>query len=245
MLRWENISHRFGLNDVLEDIDIVLEKGKVISLVGPSGCGKSTLLNIAAGLFDPSQGELVNGFERLAIVFQDHRLLPWRRAVDNIAYGLKARGIAKNERHKIAGKLALRMGLDDDDLSKFPHELSGGMRQRVSLARALAVEPDLLLLDEPFSALDVGLRRDLQDLVVSLIAEHGLSGVFVTHDLSEALRLSDEIVVMAPDPGRIVYRQQIALPVVQRDETYVFQAVGELMQVSAVDAAFRIDEKAA
>ena len=119
------------------------------------------------------------------------------------------------------------------------------MRQRVSLARALAVAPDLLLLDEPFSALDVGLRRDLQDLVVSLISEHGLSGVFVTHDLSEALRLSDEIIVMAPDPGRIVYRQQIALPVVDRDETYVFQAVGELMQVPAVDAAFRIDEKAA
>ena len=245
MLRWENISHRFGFTDVLEDINIELEKGKVISLVGPSGCGKSTLLNIAADLFDPTDGELINTFERLSIVFQDHRLLPWRRGIDNIAYGLKARGMPKNQRHETARKLAYRMGLDDDDLTKFPHELSGGMRQRVSLARALAVDPDLLLLDEPFSALDVGLRRDLQDLVVSLISEHGLSGVFVTHDLSEALRLSDEIVVMAPDPGRIVYRQQIALPVVDRDETYVFQAVGELMQVPAVDAAFRIDEKAA
>ncbi|PIE16925.1 MAG: hypothetical protein CSA68_00310 [Rhodobacterales bacterium] len=245
MLHWQHISHRFGLTDVLEDIDLSLQKGRVLSLVGPSGCGKSTLLNIAAGLLDPTEGVLINEFERLAIVFQDHRLLPWRRGIDNIAYGLKARGMPKAERHAAARQLARRMGLDDEDISKFPHELSGGMRQRISLARALAVQPDLLLLDEPFSALDVGLRRDLQDLVVSLIAEHGLSGVFVTHDLSEALRVSDEIIVMAPDPGRIVYRQQIALPVAERDETYVFQAVGQLMQVPAVDAAFRVNEKAA
>jgi len=245
MLRWENINHRFGLTDVLEDINITVEKGRVLSLVGPSGCGKSTLLNIAADLLEPTEGVITNTFERLAIVFQDHRLLPWRRAIDNIAYGLKARGINRDSRHETARRLGHRMGLDDEDLTKFPHELSGGMRQRVSLARALAIDPDLLLLDEPFTALDVGLRRDLQDLVISLINEHGLSGVFVTHDLSEAVRLSDEIVVLAPDPGRIVYRQQIALPSTRRDETYVFRAVGELMQVPAVDAAFRIDEKAA
>lgn len=245
MLRWKNINHSFGLTEVLEDISLTLEKGKVLSLVGPSGCGKSTLLNIAADLIDPTEGEVSNSFERLAIVFQEHRLLPWRRAIDNISYGLKARGIAKLERYRIATKLATRMGLDTDDLTKFPHELSGGMRQRVSLARALAIEPDLLLLDEPFTALDVGLRRDLQDLVISLIGEHGLSGVFVTHDLSEAVRLSDEIVVLAPNPGRIVYRQKIVLPVAERDETYVFRAVGDLMQVPAVDAAFRVDEKAA
>ena len=245
MLRWENINHRFGLTDVLEDINLTVEKGRVLSLVGPSGCGKSTLLNIAADLLEPTEGVITNTFGRLAIVFQEHRLLPWRRAIDNIAYGLKARGINRDSRHETARRLGHRMGLDDEDLTKFPHELSGGMRQRVSLARALAIDPDLLLLDEPFTALDVGLRRDLQDLVISLINEHGLSGVFVTHDLSEAVRLSDEIVVLAPDPGRIVYRQQISLPSIRRDETYVFRAVGELMQVPAVDAAFRIDEKAA
>lgn len=245
MLRWENINHSFGLTDVLEDINLKVEKGRVLSLVGPSGCGKSTLLNIAANLLEPSEGVVSNSFERLAIVFQEHRLLPWRRALDNIAYGLKARGVARSNRHQEARRLGHRMGLDDEDLTKFPHELSGGMRQRVSLARALAVQPDLLLLDEPFTALDVGLRRDLQDLVISLITEHQLSGVFVTHDLSEAVRLSDEIVVLAPDPGRIVYRKQIALPSTERSEAYVFRAVGELMQVPAVDAAFRIDEKAA
>lgn len=244
MLRWENINHSFGLTDVLENINLHVEKGRVLSLVGPSGCGKSTLLNIAADLLEPSEGVVINSFERLAIVFQEHRLLPWRRALDNIAYGLKARGVSRNERHQEARRLGHRMGLDDDDLTKFPHELSGGMRQRVSLARALAVQPDLLLLDEPFTALDVGLRRDLQDLVIGLISEHQLSGVFVTHDLSEAVRLSDEIVVLAPDPGRVVHRKQIELPASERDETYVFQAVAELMQVPAVDAAFRVDEKA-
>lgn len=244
MLHWKNITHAFGLTEVLEGIDLQLYPGEVISLVGPSGCGKSTLLNLAADLLEPSEGEVENTFERLAMVFQDHRLLPWKRGLDNIAYGLKARGVGKLERYKTARKLAARMGLDADDLTKFPHELSGGMRQRVALARALAVKPDLLLLDEPFSALDVGLRRDLQDLVVSLIHEHSLSGVFVTHDLSEAMRLSTEIIVMAPDPGRIVYRQSFTRPVSERDESYVFKAVGELMQVPEVDAAFRIDEKA-
>lgn len=245
MLRWENISHRFGLTDVLENINLQVDAGRVLSLVGPSGCGKSTLLNIAANLLEPSEGVISNSFERHTIVFQEHRLLPWRRALDNIAYGLKARGVNRNKRHQEAQRLGHRMGLDDEDLTKFPHELSGGMRQRVSLARALAVQPDLLLLDEPFTALDVGLRRDLQDLVISLIMEHHLSGVFVTHDLSEAVRLSDEIVVLAPDPGRIVYRQKLTLPANERDEIYVFHAVGELMQIPAVDAAFRIDEKTA
>lgn len=242
MLAWHHINHAFGLTDILEDVSIRLEKGRVLSLVGPSGCGKSTLLNMAADLLEPLEGTVENSFERMAIVFQEHRLLPWRRAIDNISYGLKARGMGRRERHAIARKLILRMGLRTDDLTKFPHELSGGMRQRVALARALAIEPDLLLLDEPFSALDVGLKRDLQDLVASLITDYQLSAVFVTHDLAEAMRFSHEIVVLAPAPGRIVYRHTIDTPYDERDDAFIFQAVGHLMQIPAVDSAFRVDE---
>lgn len=241
-LAWEKVEHSFGLTSVLEDIDLEVKSGRVLSLVGPSGCGKSTLLNMAAGLLEPTEGEVVNNFQRTAVVFQEHRLLPWRRAIDNIGYGLKALGTSSKERRERAQKLAVRMGLHPDDLHKFPHELSGGMRQRVSLARALAINPDLLLLDEPFSALDVGLKRDLQDLVAGLIDEHTLTGVFVTHDLAEAVRLSHEIVVLAPAPGRIVHRHKISKPYKERDETFVFHSVGELMQVPTVDAAFRVDE---
>lgn len=244
-LSWVDVSHEFGLTEVLRGIDLTLEKGRIISLVGPSGCGKSTLLAMAAGLIEPSGGEVENRFERTAMMFQEHRLLPWRRARENIAFGLKARVVARQERRRVAEALGLRMGLDHEDMGKFPHELSGGMRSRVALARALAVAPDLLLLDEPFSALDVGLRRDLQDLVSRLIRVEALSAILVTHDISEAVRMSDEIIVLAPSPGRIVYRHGLDLPVGDRDETYVFQTVGRLMQVPEVNAAFRVDEKAA
>lgn len=244
MLAWHDIAHKFALTTVLEGVDLEVAPGRVLCLVGPSGCGKSTLLNMAAGLIEPSSGEVQNTFQRTACVFQEHRLLPWRRAIDNIAYGLKALSMPKRQRHDRARALAYRMGLDDDDLIKFPHELSGGMRQRVSLARALAVDPDLLLLDEPFSALDVGLKRDLHDLVADQIAQRGLTAVFVTHDLAEAARLSHEIVVFAPAPGTIVHRHTLNQAYNARSDAFVFSTVADLMQIPAVDAAFRVDERA-
>lgn len=243
MLDWQDVSHDFAMTTVLENVNLNVRPGRVLCLVGPSGCGKSTLLNMAAGLLDPTEGIVSNGFERTACVFQEHRLLPWRRALDNIGFGLKARGVRTRNRRDKAAVLAQRMGLYEQDWTKFPHELSGGMRQRVSLARALAVDPDLLLLDEPFSALDVGLKRDLQDLVAGLIAERGLTAVFVTHDLSEAARLCHEIVVFAPAPGRIVHRHHLSQPHDERDDAFVFQTVAELMSIPEVDAAFRVDEK--
>lgn len=225
-----------------DNVSLEIGDEEFMVLLGPSGCGKSTLLNMAACLLESTEGRVENTFSRTAVVFQEHRLLPWRRAIDNIGFGLKALGQPKPERHETAQRLAARMGLLPIDLDKFPHELSGGMRQRVALARALAVDPDLLLLDEPFSALDVGLKRDLQDLVAGLIRERQLTCVFVTHDLSEAVRLSHEIVVLAPAPGRIVHRHAIVEPYEARSETFVFRNVAELMQVPAVDTAFRVDE---
>ncbi|MBW7849491.1 MAG: ATP-binding cassette domain-containing protein [Rhodospirillales bacterium] len=242
MLAWQGVTHGYGPETVIEDFDLGLDPGRVLGLVGPSGCGKTTLLLMAGGLLEPLAGCVRNGFRRPAFVFQEARLLPWRRAVDNVAFGLKAAGMGRAERRRVAGRLALRMGLTDEDLEKFPHELSGGMRQRVALARALTVSPDLLLLDEPFSALDVGLRRQLQDLVVGEIAGGGLSAVFITHDLTEAVRVSHEIAVLSGRPGRLLRRFVIDRPHAARDDAFVYETVGGLLRDAAVAAAFRTAE---
>ncbi|MEZ7195356.1 ATP-binding cassette domain-containing protein [Pseudodesulfovibrio karagichevae] len=238
MLTWENVSHDYGTGPVLTGVGLRVPPGEVLALAGRSGCGKTSLLNMAAGLLAPTAGRVANTFSHTACVFQEPRLLPWRRTVDNIAFGLKALGLPRAERLASARRLAGRMGLAPGDLEKYPGALSGGMRQRASLARALAVEPDLLLLDEPFSALDVGLRRELQDLVRSLIDERGLAAVFVTHDLSEAVRMSDRIVILAPSPGRVVLEQRIPEPFAARDADFVRRTADRLQAAPAVRTAF-------
>jgi len=204
-LRIHRLSHRFGITEVLDQVSLMVRAGEVVALVGPSGCGKTTLLHLAAGLLDVIDGRVENGFDGHAVMFQESRLLPWLGALENIAWGLKALGVALEVRLEAAAALGAEAGLSEDDLDKYPHTLSGGMRQRVALARALAVRPRLLLLDEPFSALDMGLRRELQDLLVREIRARHLAVLLVTHDLTEAVRLSHRILVMAPEPGRIVY----------------------------------------
>ncbi len=238
MLCWKNITHDYGSGPVLADLSLSVRAGEVVTLAGRSGCGKTSLLQMAAGLLHPSTGRVVNEFARTACVFQEPRLLPWRRALDNIAFGLKALGRGRAERLTAARTLAGRMGLQPADLAKFPHQLSGGMRQRVSLARALAVAPDLLLLDEPFSALDVGLRRELQNLVLELIVERGLAAVFVTHDPAEAVRVSHRIVVLAPGPGRVVYETPISRDFAARDADFIHAAAAALLDAPEVGAAF-------
>lgn len=239
-LQWRHVGHSFGAEDVLHDVSLRLKAGRILTIVGRSGCGKTTLLNMAAGLVRPERGEVVNGFSKTACVFQEPRLLPWRRAAQNIGFGLKAEGVPRSGRGPVVERLARRMGLSSGDLSKYPHEMSGGMRQRVSLARALAVDPDLLLLDEPFNALDVGLRRELQDLLVRLIEENGLAAVFVTHDLPEAVRVSHHIVVLAPGPGRVVFARHIDKPFAARDDVFVYETVGDLLRRPEVARAFAL-----
>ncbi len=244
MLCWQSVSHSFGPTEVLSDFSLTVAPGQIISIVGPSGCGKTTALQMAAALLEPTEGRVDNGFSHTSYVFQEPRLLPWRRAIDNIAFGLKALGRNKRDRHLAARRLAARLELAEDDLDKYPHELSGGMRQRVSLARALAVEPDLLLLDEPFSALDIGLKRELQNLLVSLIDTSRMTAVFVTHDLAEAVRISQRIIVMDRFPLGKVHSHGIEQPFVDRDDPFVYQTVAELLSVDAVSRAFhRIDDE--
>ncbi|MDC7788545.1 ABC transporter ATP-binding protein [Rhodoplanes sp. TEM] len=240
----EAVSHAFGPEPVLTEVSFALPAGKVGCLIGPSGCGKSTLLAMIGGLSRPDQGRIVHAFVRPAFAFQDPCLLPWRDARQNIAFGLKALPMGRTERDARAERLLGIVGLSEDDGDKFPHELSGGMRQRVALARALAIDPDLVLLDEPFSALDVGLRRQMQALVQRLIDARGLTTVLVTHDLAEAVRMADRIVVLSPRPARVAALHDIAVPHAARDDGFVHAEVGRLLADPATARALAVEPEA-
>ncbi len=237
-LRVHGLSHAFARDEVLSGIHFRVRAGEVVALVGPSGCGKTTLLHLAAGLLTVQEGQVDNGFASTAFMFQQPRLLPWKTALDNVALGLKAAGVKRAERHFRARELALRLGLAHRDLDKFPHQLSGGMQSRVALARALVLAPELLLLDEPFSALDVGLKEELYRLLLDHQSERGMGVLMITHDLMEAVRLSDAILVMAPGPGRIVCRFELDRPAARRDDAWVYRHTAELLQTSDVRASF-------
>lgn len=238
ILNIRGLGHRYGLTEVLAGVSLDLYAGQTLALVGPSGCGKSTLLHIVAGLHAPTEGLLESSFRGVGCVFQQPRLMPWKSALDNIALGLKALGVPGAARRRQAGALAARLGLDDADMRKYPHELSGGMQSRVALGRALALAPGLLLLDEPFSALDVGLKAELYGLLREQVVRRGTAVLMITHDLMEAVRLADRIIMMAPDPGRLVREFSVALPQDARTDAWVYQTTGELMQVEEVRIGF-------
>lgn len=241
-LHIRHLYHRYGLTEVLTDVGLDLYAGEILVLVGPSGCGKSTLLQIVAGLLTPSEIVKQSKFRGISCVFQEPRLMPWKMAVDNIALGLKALGVPKTARRQQAAALGQRLGLTNDDLVKYPHELSGGMQSRVSLARALAPHPDLLLLDEPFSALDIGLKTDFYRLLEQQALQHGTAILMITHDLMEAVRLADRILMMVPNPGRIVQEFTLELPQAERTSTWVYHTTAELMQEEVVRIGFGLAE---
>ncbi|RAI43801.1 ABC transporter ATP-binding protein [Rhodoplanes roseus] len=207
-------SHVLALDHVSLDVAF----GEFVCLLGDSGCGKSTLLQIIAGLEPASQGgilidgrELVGCHPDTTVVFQEHGLFPWMTVLRNIEFNLKARGMAAAKRHEIAARLVETVGLAGFE-KKYPHELSGGMRQRVGIARALATSPKLLLMDEPFGALDAQTRSAMQAELLRLWAAHRSAVVFVTHSIEEAVFLADRIVVMTPRPGRIGRIIDVDLP---------------------------------
>jgi NitT/TauT family transport system ATP-binding protein len=211
---------RFGETLVLDRIDVAVAEGEFLCIVGPSGCGKTTLLRILAGLVPPSAGEILAAGRRVAgpareraMVFQDYgrSLLPWRSVWANVALAYEAQGLARSERRARAYAQLERMGLAGVG-EYFPGQLSGGMQQRVQIARALAQEPRVLLMDEPFGALDAMTRQSLQDEITRLAGEHHITTVFITHDLEEAIYLGDRVVALAANPGRVVETLAVGLP---------------------------------
>lgn len=241
-LHVRHLYHSYGMTEVLADVGFDLYAGQTLALVGPSGCGKSTLLQVIAGLLAPTEVIMQCDFRGIGYVFQQPGLMPWLDARDNIALGLKALGVPRSARRRQATAIAARMGLDADDLDKYPHELSGGMQSRVALARALALSPDLLLLDEPFSALDIGLKLELYRLLREQVAHRGCAVLMITHDLMEAVRLADRILLMVPGPGRLLHEFSLDTPHRERSEAWVHRLTGELMDNRLIRIAFGLEQ---
>ncbi|AIB15947.1 ABC transporter ATP-binding protein (plasmid) [Azospirillum baldaniorum] len=200
----------------LDGVDLRIRRGEFISLLGPSGCGKSTLLGIVAGFQSASSGTLLQNGRPIVkpdpsrtVVFQDYALFGWMTVQQNVEFGLKAKGMAKKQRAEIARSLIDMVRLTGFE-EKYPHQISGGMKQRAAIARALAPDPDILLMDEPFGALDAQTRVLLQEEIARISSEAGKTVIFVTHGIDEAVFLADRVVVMSPRPGRV--REEVTVP---------------------------------
>jgi NitT/TauT family transport system ATP-binding protein len=220
VIRFNDVGLDLGNRTILSDINLTIEPGQFVCLIGPSGSGKTSLLRLLAGLTPPTRGEIWIGDRRVtgpdrsaALVFQDYgrALLPWRTAAGNVALALEASGAPAREQKKIIGQLLHTLGLGDH-AAKFPAELSGGMQQRLQIARCLAQLPNVFLWDEPFGALDAMTRQTLQDEILRLSAENNTTNFFVTHDLDEALYLADRVVALSANPGRISQVIEVPLP---------------------------------
>ncbi len=202
MLRFDKVGWVAGGEAVLDGLDLSVSPGELVVMLGASGVGKTSVLRLSAGLIGPRSGAVVNSFTSTAMVFQEPRLMPWATALVNVALVLE--GIEPSRRGAVAASWLGRLGFGDADMGKHPGQLSGGMRARVAVARAFATGADLILMDEPFVSLDLGLRRNLQVEVRRLAVETGVAVLFVTHDLTEAVSLADRIVVLEGRPARVV-----------------------------------------
>ncbi|QLZ61137.1 taurine ABC transporter ATP-binding subunit [Citrobacter freundii] len=212
MLQISHLAARYDGKPVLDDINLTLDGGELLVVLGPSGCGKTTLLNLIAGFVPYQHGSIVlagkkvtgPGAER-GVVFQNEGLLPWRNVQDNVGLGLQLAGVEKLQRQRIAQDMLKKVGLEGAE-KRFIWQLSGGQRQRVGIARALAANPQLLLLDEPFGALDAFTREQMQTLLLTLWQETGKQVLLITHDIEEAVFMATELVLLSPGPGRVLER---------------------------------------
>jgi NitT/TauT family transport system ATP-binding protein len=217
----DQISHRFGKLDVLDRVSFTVASGEVVAIVGPSGCGKSTLLSILGGLLQPSAGAAwlrgappADSLNPLTFVFQDFALLPWCTVEANVEFPLVHTALDAAARKAVVDDALRRTGLSDFR-GAYPKQLSGGMRQRVGIARALAVRPAILLMDEPLSALDSQTRELLMEDFIRLLADGTMGAVYITHNLEEAVRLADRVVVLSRRPGRI--REIVTIPITRAE----------------------------
>ena len=224
LLEIDRVGHSYAGHTALRDVNLEVAEGELLSIVGPSGCGKSTLLRCIAGLIPPAQGQVVlNGTkitdvpDNLAVVFQDYSrsLLPWLSVRDNVALPLRRRGMPKADRKAAALNALATVGLSGS-AQKYPWQLSGGMQQRVSIARALAYRPALLLMDEPFGSVDAQTREDLEDLILQVRGE-GMTILLVTHDIDESVYVGDRVAVLSRAPGTVIADLQVSLPA-KRDQ---------------------------
>lgn len=234
MIRLEGVAKSFGDLQVLKEVSLEVMKGEFLVLLGASGCGKSTMLNMISGFDHPTQGRIfvndreVNDVEpACGMVFQQYALFPWKTVSENVEFGLKMRGIGKAERRASAQRFIEAVGLKGFEKS-FPSALSGGMKQRVSIARVLANDPDVMLLDEPFAALDAMTRQVLQEQLLTIYEKSGKTIVFITHFIDEALMLSSRIIVMGAKPGRIVQDIRNDLPMPRSAEVQLSPAYLEM-----------------
>ena len=212
MLQISHLSADYGGKPALADISLTLDSGELLVVLGPSGCGKTTLLNLIAGFVPYQHGSIILDGKRVdgpgadrGVVFQNEGLLPWRNVQDNVALGLQLAGISKSERRETAAQMLKKVGLEGAE-KRFIWQLSGGQRQRVGIARALAANPQLLLLDEPFGALDAFTREQMQTLLLKLWHETGKKVLLITHDIEEALFMATELILLSPGPGRVQER---------------------------------------
>ena len=215
MLQISHLSADYGGKPALADINLTLESGELLVVLGPSGCGKTTLLNLIAGFVPYQHGSITLEGQRVTgpgaergVVFQNEGLLPWRNVQDNVALGLQLAGVDKAQRRQAAAQMLKKVGLEGAE-KRFIWQLSGGQRQRVGIARALAANPQLLLLDEPLGALDAFTREQMQTLLLKLWHETGKQVLLITHDIEEAIFMATELVLLSPGPGRVVERLRL------------------------------------
>ncbi|HEX9092520.1 MAG TPA: ABC transporter ATP-binding protein [Coriobacteriia bacterium] len=249
-----SVTYRGGSGDLtaLAGVDLALSSGDAVAVIGPSGCGKSTLLLTMAGLIAPTAGSVIVAGEdvvrprlRTALILQDFGLLPWKTALANAELGLAIRRHLSVERRRRAVDALERVGLGEF-LKSYPAELSGGMRQRVALARALALDADLLLMDEPLSALDALTREDLQDLLLTLWRDRGHTAILVTHSIEEAVYLGRKVVVISPRPGRVacvVDNPGMGDPAYRDTETF-YERCAHLRRLLAAEGALHAGDAA-